>query len=550
MSTHCAVKGCSNGQYKLIKWNEAICEEHGVCRDDPKCSCEAPFRLHTFPTKKKELDRRNVWKLLINRENNKKVWSPGAKSRVCSQHFLNKSSIDYPTLNLGYDASQRIQRLVPIDSLSYSCKRKMPFKSIDFNKIENIYEIPEGVTLLPESNQNEPAQKKVNYDSEILHKLNVDTITVKNNGNIDSFLTENNKKLTNKNKLLNELSNKNKLLDELVNKNKLLLENNKILRRKLAKYESQKFYRKILDTDENVLFYTGIQNKEIFNAIHNIVFPVIRRKWNGSYTKSIINRKFKKFPNKLGAKTKLCTKDEMLLTLMKIRLALTEKDLSHRFNISVSLASRIFVTWVKGLASVLHHLIFIPDKGALNFTRPKRFDHIKDIHSIIDATELFIETPKNPDLQKLTWSEYKHHNTIKVLVSITPNSFINFVSSSYPGSISDKKLTIDSQFLDLVPQFSYVMADKGFNIQSECLTRNITLYVPPGKRGLYQMLPSEIKKTKQIANLRILVEQVIRQLKTFKILANELPIKLISSIDDIVLICSALCNLLPPIFAD
>ena len=50
------------------------------------------------------------------------------------------------------------------------------------------------------------------------------------------------------------------------------------------------------------------------------------------------------------------------------------------------------------------------------------------------------------------------------------------------------------------------MADKGFNILQECLARRITLYVPPGKRGTYQMLPSEIKKTKRIANLRILVD--------------------------------------------
>ena len=77
----------------------------------------------------------------------------------------------------------------------------MPFKSVDFIKIENIYEIPDSVDLLPKNNQNEPAQKKVNFDSEILHKLNKDTITVINN---NLFLIENNRKLINKNKLLDE----------------------------------------------------------------------------------------------------------------------------------------------------------------------------------------------------------------------------------------------------------------------------------------------------------------------------------------------------------
>ena len=94
------------------------------------------------------------------------------------------------------------------------------------------------------------------------------------------------------------------------------------------------------------------------------------------------------------------------------------------------------------------------------------------------------------------------------------------------------------------------MADKGFNIQAECMEHNISLFVPPGKRGSYQMVPKETEKTKRVANLRILVEQVIRQIKTFRILLQEFAISLLSSIDDIVIICCTLCNLLPPIFKD
>ena len=57
--------------------------------------------------------------------------------------------------------------------------------------------------------------------------------------------------------------------------------------------------------------------------------------------------------------------------------------------------------------------------------KPQRFKNItQDIHSIIDATEIFTETPKSPDDQNKTWSEYKHHNTLKVLIRVTPNPFI------------------------------------------------------------------------------------------------------------------------------
>ena len=53
---------------------------------------------------------------------------------------------------------------------------------------------------------------------------------------------------------------------------------------------------------------------------------------------------------------------------------------------------------------------------------------------------------------------------------------------------------------------------------------------------------------KRVANLRILVEQVIRQIKTFRTLSEEFPISLLSSIVDIVIIYCVLCNRLPPIF--
>ena len=41
------------------------------------------------------------------------------------------------------------------------------------------------------------------------------------------------------------------------------------------------------------------------------------------------------------------------------------------------------------------------------------------------------------------------------------------------------------------------------------------------------MLPSEVTKTNKIAKTRIVVEQVIRRLKVFRFIANEVPIKML-----------------------
>ena len=52
---------------------------------------------------------------------------------------------------------------------------------------------------------------------------------------------------------------------------------------------------------------------------------------------------------------------------------------------------------------------------------------------IIDCAEVLIERPKSLPAQVATRSDYKHPNTFKFLVGITPTGFISFLSSCYGG---------------------------------------------------------------------------------------------------------------------
>ena len=133
---------------------------------------------------------------------------------------------------------------------------------------------------------------------------------------------------------------------------------------------------------------------------------------------------------------------------------------------------------------------------------------------------------------------------------MAPNSSILYISPAYSGRISDKDITNCTGYLDMVPACSVLMCDKGFQIEQECLARQITHYIPPGKRGMSQIGNVEVAKTSRIAKLRILVEQVIRKVKSFRILSSEIPITLIPQIDDILLVCAALTNMKEPIFKD
>ena len=78
---------------------------------------------------------------------------------------------------------------------------------------------------------------------------------------------------------------------------------------------------------------------------------------------------------------------------------------------------------------------------------------------IIDATEFFIERPSSLLNQSCTFSNYKNRNTVKVLIGITPSGAISYVSQTYEGSISDRRLVELSGLLQLLEPGDEIMAD-------------------------------------------------------------------------------------------
>ena len=85
-------------------------------------------------------------------------------------------------------------------------------------------------------------------------------------------------------------------------------------------------------------------------------------------------------------------------------------------------------------------------------------------YAIIDGSEMFIETPSDLVMQSSTWSQYKHHNTVKFLIACTPNGSICFVSPVYVGSISDVELTRISGFLDVIKDKEGMIRDLPYEL--------------------------------------------------------------------------------------
>ena len=92
-----------------------------------------------------------------------------------------------------------------------------------------------------------------------------------------------------------------------------------------------------------------------------------------------------------------------------------------------------------------------------------------------------------------------------------------------------------------------MLADKGFLIDCEVAAVGATLRIPDFLKDRKQLSAKSVRRTRNIANRRIHVERAIGRLKQFRILQQVVPIATIDKMDDILVICSALVNLQPPV---
>ena len=255
----------------------------------------------------------------------------------------------------------------------------------------------------------------------------------------------------------------------------------------------------------------------------------------------------KNIPSRKHTRLKLDPLNQLFLTLVKLRLNLQERDLACRFGISISLVSRYFSTWICFLYHHMKEIDWMPSPSQVASTLPPAFKGYSSTFAIVDASEIFLETPSDLRLQSSTWSSYKHHNTAKLLVCCTPNGVISFVSPLYVGGISDVELTRVSGLLDKLadkPGVS-VMADRGFTIRYQLEPLNIKLNIPPFMEGRRQLPAEEVKSGRRIASLRIHVERAIGRIKNFSILKNTLPITMARIANQIVSVCAWLTNFQP-----
>ena len=291
---------------------------------------------------------------------------------------------------------------------------------------------------------------------------------------------------------------------------------------------------KVEEINARVLFFTGLPTLDIVKTLFDFLEPHIQ-----------IRKSFDKF-------------ESMIIVLMRLRMDLSFAFMSHLFLVSTTTIRKVFTHVLHVMYVRLQPLVFWPERDALQKTMPMEFRKHYGMKcvSIIDCFEVRIEKPSNLKARCETYSSYKSHNTVKFLISITPQGVVSFISKAWTGRSSDKCVTVNSGYLNFINPGDIILADRGFDIGENIGLLGAQVKTPAFTRGKPQLSPAEIESSRNLAHVRIHIERVIGLVRSkYKILSSIIPLEMLkekdkqdlSSLDQIAFVCCAMVNLCPPI---
>ena len=325
-----------------------------------------------------------------------------------------------------------------------------------------------------------------------------------------------------------------KQIEELETENKMLKEKIESTSKKVLSLDN------IKDNPAEMRYYTSFVNFGTFMALFNYLEPkaLLLKYWRGGQQSSKPSKHYTSRKD-----NQLSKLDEFFLVMVRLRLGLLAGDLAKRFAISEAEVSRIFTTWINFLYFELKDLCQFTSQEKTRESLPEQFKNFPHTRVIIDCTELFIQRPSSLEAKRQTFSNYKHHNTFKFLIGISPNGAVTYVSRAWGGRASDKHITRNSDFTNFVEAGDGVMADRGFDIQAEMNPLGAQVFFPAFKgSNRSQISPEEVMQSKRVSEVRIHVERAIGRVRTFHILDSDMKLSMKDIAKQIFTVCAYLTN--------
>ena len=213
--------------------------------------------------------------------------------------------------------------------------------------------------------------------------------------------------------------------------------------------------------------------------------------------------------------------------------------------------SEIFTTFTQLMYKVFRDMrkIMFPSKEIRRFL-PRVFKTIKGIRCSVNCTEFRVETSRNFTRQGNTYSSYKHANTFKCLIAVTPNGGSCFVSDLYEGDIPDVQIFGHSCCSKFWTEWHFKA-----RWTTRCYSSGQGIYCPRSGSPSLSIYPNscffERKRqpkcswgtcTRKIAKARAHVERFNQRLKQFKLVGRTIPLSLAPLATQMAVVACGLVN--------
>lgn len=220
---------------------------------------------------------------------------------------------------------------------------------------------------------------------------------------------------------------------------------------------------------EKVKFYTGLPNFFVLETVMWLLAP---------HMDGMKNVKLSKF-------------QQLLLTLMRLRLDLRNQDLAYRFGVKVSTVTRTVHQMVSIMSSTLvPTAVFWPSRAELRKNLPAALHTTHpDCAVIVDCFTVPFEEPVsrgNPQQHRVSPSSQgagTSNNVLKYLIGVAPQGVVTFVSRGVLGNVSDRSLTESCGLLCKLLPGDVVLASRDLDIADSVAARGARFKIASSFQG-------------------------------------------------------------------
>ncbi|XP_070184167.1 uncharacterized protein [Littorina saxatilis] len=480
---------------------------------------------HLFP---KDPNRRKQWETAVKREEEKKNWKATNCSIVCKEHFLPS---DYHASDFGTDGLPRKQKYLKktaVPSIFHWTKIRTPAQNnreerlSKRRKLQTAKKAAEWESLHAEENESYEPDIIIQDEEFIIEaEVEIDSTEVNASDTVESnpapcSSTDSYFFPTSSTTTSHEFGPQVETVQACQGTKGI----NSVQQPYLC-------IDSIKHSDKFVHHYTGLESYSIFqHALWSLGENINCLKY--AYSKSCAC---------------LSVENQFLLMLVKLRQHYPHIELARMFGVSEFTVQNVFVTWVNFCYLQWGEINWWPDRHLVTHFCPTDFKlKFPTTRVIVDATEVRVKQPSNPRAQKASFSTYKHGNTVKVLVGVTPSGLTSYVSDAYGGSTSDRQIVERSPLPLLCESGDSIMADKGFNVQDIFAPRNVLINIPAFFKKKNRLGVATLQKDRKIASKRVHVERIIGMAKVYTICQHKLNLLETRLASRIITVCFYLCN--------